>query len=303
MAFHSKSRLRASWQLYALIALPVLYLLVFKYIPMTGVLIAFKRYMPLKGILGSPWIGLANFRQFFGSYLFGRLMTNTIGISALNLIITFPVPILLALALHYAIGGPFKKTVQMVTYAPHFISNVVMIGIMMEFLSMRGFANNALRAVGIPPINFMGEQNLFWWVYVFANVWQHTGYASIVYLAALSGIDPSLHEAAKVDGASRLQRILTIDLPSILPTAVILLILNTGRIMEVGFERVFLMQNPLNLSASEVIQTYVYKTGIAGSGTNMGYPAAIDLFRSVINFSLILIVNRIAKRSSETSLW
>lgn len=296
-------RIRENWQLYLLILLPIIYLIVFKYIPMGGAQLAFKRYHPLKGILGSPWIGYENFKRFFNSYMFWRLLKNTLGINLYNLILGFPIPIILAISLNYCTDKKFKKTVQMVTYAPHFISVVVLVGIILQLLSMRGVVNHFLALFGIDSINFMGKSSYFWTIYVLSNIWQHTGYSSIIYLAALAGISPSLHEAAVVDGANKWQRIWHVDLPGIRPTIIILLILRTGRLMELGFQKILLMQNPLNIAASEVIQTYVYKIGLAGSSGNFAYPTAIGLFRSVINFILIISVNWIARKYSETSLW
>lgn len=298
-----KKQIKNNWQLYVMILLPIIYLIIFKYVPMVGAQIAFKRYHPLKGIFGSAWIGFKNFTRFFSSYMFPRLMKNTLGINLYNLILGFPIPIILAISLNYAVSKKFKKTVQMVTYAPHFISVVVLVGIILQLLSMRGIVNHVLGFVGIDPINFMGKSSYFWTIYVLSNIWQHTGYGSIIYLAALAGISPTLHEAAIVDGANKWQRIWHVDLPGIRPTIIILLILRTGRIMQLGFQKILLMQNPLNTVASEVIQTYVYKIGIAGSTGNFSYPTAIGLFRSVINFVLIIAVNRIAKKVSETSLW
>lgn len=296
-------QMKNNWQLYVMVLLPIIYLIIFKYIPMVGAQIAFKHYQPLKGIFASAWIGFKNFTRFFNSYMFLRLIKNTLGINLYNLILGFPIPIILAISLNYVVSKKFKKTVQMVTYAPHFISVVVLVGIILQFLSMRGIVNHALGFLGIDPINFMGESSYFWSIYVLSNIWQHTGYGSIIYLASLANISPSLHEAAIVDGAKKWQRIWYVDLPGIKPTIIILLILRTGRLMELGFQKLLLMQNPLNTVASEVIQTYVYKIGIAGTTGNFSYPTAIGLFRSVINLILIIAVNRIARKVSRTSLW
>ncbi len=292
------------WQLYAIIALPIVYLIIFHYIPMYGVQIAFKDYRIREGIFGSDWVGLKHFRQFFASPSAWRIIRNTLRLSFYTVIAGFPFPILLALFLNEVRVRPFKKTVQMVTYAPYFISTVVMVGIIVQFLSAKtGIANQIIKAVGAEPVVFLAQARLFTHIYVWSGIWQHAGWGSIIYLAALSSIDPTLYEAAIIDGANRFQRIRHIDIPSIAPTIVILLILNVGRIMNIGFEKVFLMQNPLNLETSEIIQTYVYKIGLAAAVPQYSYGAAIGLFNAVINFVLLLTVNRIAKKLSQASLW
>ena len=298
------TRARKNYQLYLILLLPLLYFVIFHYVPMYGAQIAFRRFLAVEGILGSPWVGLDFFVKFFQSFQFGRVVGNTVGISVYTLAAGFPVPILLALMLNNSSLPRFRKTVQMVTYAPHFISTVVLVGLILQFLSPRfGAINQLIKALGMEPVLFMGEPGFFKSVYVWSGVWQNAGWGTIIYLAALAGIDPTLHEAAIVDGASKLQRTVHIDVPGILPTAIIILILNMGQLMNVGFEKVFLMQNALNLQASEIIQTYVYKIGIAASLPNYSYGAAIGLFNSVINFVLIVIVNGIARRVGDTSLW
>ena len=297
-----RARFRKSWQLWVIISLPLAWLIIFRYIPMYGAQIAFKDFSIVEGILGSPWIGAANFKRFFDSYQFGRLISNTIGLSLYHFFAGFPLPVILAISLNETLNRSFKKTVQMITYAPHFISTVVMVAIIMQFLDHRiGIITKLVQLVGLDAGNIMGKAGLFKTIYVVSDLWQHTGYGSIIYLAALSSIDPTLHEAAIVDGATRWQRILHIDFPGILPTAVILLILRMGRIMNVGFEKVFLLQNPLNLRTSEVITTYVYKVGLIQA--DFAFSAAVGLFNSVINMILLLMVNRIARRLGETSLW
>ncbi len=299
--FH-RARFRKSWQLWVIISPPLLWLIIFRYVPMYGAQIAFKDFSIVKGILGSPWIGLVNFKRFFDSYQFGRLISNTIGLSLYHFFAGFPLPIILAISLNESFNRSFKKTVQMITYAPHFISTVVMVAIIMQFLDPRiGIITKLARLVGLDAGNIIGQAGLFKTIYVVSDLWQHTGYGSIIYLAALSSIDPTLHEAAIVDGATRGQRIVHIDFPGILPTAVILLILRMGRIMNVGFEKVFLLQNPLNLRTSEIIATYVYKVGLIQA--DFAFSAAVGLFNSVINMALLLMVNRIARRLGETSLW
>jgi len=298
------SSIRKGWRLYALIALPLVYLIVFKYVPMYGAQIAFKNYIVTKGIVGSEWVGFKHFIRFFHSYEFWRLMGNTIVLSLYSLVAGFPFPIILALCLNYVGSGLFKKSVQMITYAPHFISVVVMVGIILEMLDPRGGIVNAVLALfGANPINFMGEPGYFKSIYVWSGIWQNVGFGCIIYLAALSSIDPSLHEAAVVDGASKLQRMRHIDIPGIMPIAVIMLIMNTGHMLDVGFEKVLLMQNPLNLRTSEVIDTYVYKVGLASQAMNYSYSSAIGLFKSVVNLVLLVLVNKIAQKTKQASLW
>ncbi|MCS7459157.1 ABC transporter permease subunit [Paenibacillus doosanensis] len=290
------------WQLYLLITPVLLYFFVFHYWPMYGVQIAFKDFIATKGIWGSPWAGLKHFKRFFESYFFWRLLKNTLGISLYELAVGFPVPIVLALMINEVRHKGYKKFVQTVTYAPHFLSTVVLVGIVIMFLSpTSGIANTIIKALGGEPIGFMTKPEWFKTVYVLSGVWQQMGWSSIIYLAALAGIDPGLHEAAKVDGATRLQRIWHINLPGIMPTVVILLILNIGSLMGVGFEKVFLMQNSLNTESSDVISTYVYRSGLLGA--QYSFAAAVGLFNSVVNLILLLTVNRIAKAVGQANLW
>jgi multiple sugar transport system permease protein/putative aldouronate transport system permease protein len=297
-------RIRKNAQLYTLVALPVAFIIIFHYVPMYGAQIAFKNFRLTSGITGSPWVGFVHFERFFQSYEFGRVLGNTIGISVYSLLAGFPFPIILALSLNSIRNRPFKKTIQMVTYAPHFISTVVIVGILLQILGPRnGIVNNALELLGQERIYFLGQPGYFKHIYVWSGVWQNVGFGSIIYLAVLSSIDPQLHEAAIVDGATRFQRIWHIDIPGILPTAIILLILNTGRILNVGFEKVLLLQTPLNLSSSEVISTYVYKVGLASEIPSYSYSAAIGLFQSVVGLILLIAVNQAAKRLGQSSLW
>lgn len=297
-------RMAKVWQLYLLMILPLAYIIVFKYVPMYGAQIAFRDYIVSKGIWGSEWIGFRYFIRFFESYDFWNILKNTIALSLYQLIAGFPFPIILALSLNYVANVKFKKTVQMVTYAPHFISVVVMVGIIFQMLDPRiGLINGILSLLGIDPIDWMGRAELFQSIYVWSGVWQNVGFNCIIYLAALSGIDPSLHEAAVMDGASKVRRIWHIDLPGIMPIAIILLILSVGNMLELGFEKVYLMQNPLNLRTSEIIDTYVYKVGLTAQAVNFPYSTAIGLFRNVINFILLIIVNQAAKKMGQSSLW
>ena len=296
--------LTVNYQLYLLVLLPVAYIFVFMYIPMYGTQIAFRNFLAVKGIWGSEWVGVKYFLKFFDSPYFVRVVRNTLEISLYTLIAGFPFPILLAVALNCSLNRRFKKTVQMVTYAPYFISTVVMVGMLIQFLSPRiGFVNDIIAAIGFERVRFLSEPALFSSVYVWSGVWQLTGWNSIIYLAALSTVDPELHEAAIVDGANRFRRILHIDIPSILPTIVVLLIIQCGQIMTVGFEKVFLMQVPLNLSRSEIIATYVYKVGLVSTFPDYSYGAAIGLFNALINLVLILAVNRLARTITGQSLW
>jgi putative aldouronate transport system permease protein len=290
------------WQFYLLVIPPVLYFIIFKYIPMYGAIIAFKDYSIVKGIWGSPWAGMKHFRLFFDNPMAWTLIKNTLLISLYQLAVCFPLPIILALALNEIRNGFFKRMVQMVTYAPYFISTVVIVPMIILVLNPRlGIANKLLVASGFEAINFLGVPSLFRSIYVWSDAWQITGYAAIIYLAALAGVDPSLYEAAKVDGASRMQKIWNVDLPGIIPAAVIILILNVGSLMAVGFEKIFLLQNPLNLSESEVLATYVYKIGLLNA--NFSFATAVGLFNAVVNFILLILVNALARRVSGNGLW
>lgn len=299
-----RHRVKVNWELYVIIAIPVLWLLIFCYYPMYGVQIAFRKFSALKGIIGSPWVGVANFTRFFNSYNFAKVIKNTLSISLYDLVMGFPFPIILAILLNNCLKPRFKKFVQIITYMPYFISTVVMVGIIIQFLSPKvGIVNYAIQAFGGKEIDFMGRPEYFRNIYVWTNIWQGTGWTAIIYLSALSAIDPGLHEAALVDGASRWQRMWHIDIPGILPTIAIMLTLRMGSIMSVGFEKAFLMQNDLNIGASEIISTYVYKTGLASAAPDYSYSAAIGLFNSAINLILISIVNYINSKINEISLW
>jgi multiple sugar transport system permease protein/putative aldouronate transport system permease protein len=292
------------WQLYVLMLLPFAYIVIFKYVPMYGAQIAFKNFIATKGVMGSPWVGFDHFVRFFNSYEFWNIMWNTITLSFYQLAAGFPFPIILALSLNYVMHEKFKKTVQMVTYAPHFISVVVMVGIIFQVLDPRiGIVNVVLKWFGVDPVNWMGQAEYFQSIYVWSGVWQNVGFSCIIYLAALASIDPSLHEAAVVDGATKVRRMWHIDLPGILPIAIILLILDVGRMLEIGFEKAFLMQNPLNMRTSEIIDTYVYKVGLASTVVNFSYSSAIGLFKNVINLILLIAVNRFARKMGQSSLW
>jgi putative aldouronate transport system permease protein len=295
-------RAQRSWQLYVLLAPAVAYVLVFKYWPMFGAQIAFRDYNPVDGFIGSPWVGLEHFTRFVESFQFERLMVNTLTVNALGLLVAFPVPIVLALMVNQLAGDRFKKFTQTVLYAPSFISVVVVVGMIFLLFSPRsGIVNNAITAFGGDPVFFMGSPEWFRPLYIGSDIWQNAGFSMIVYLAALTAIDPALHEAARVDGANKWQRMWHIDIPGILPVITILFILAIGNLFNLGFEKVLLMQTDLNLPTSEVIQTYVYKTGLQGA--QFSYSAAIGLFNSLINLALLLTFNWVARRANKTSLW
>jgi putative aldouronate transport system permease protein len=294
--------LRRHWTLYLLMVVPLIWFVVFKYIPMSNAVLAFKNYNVVAGIWGSQWIGWRNFELFFENPVFWTLLKNTFLLSVYTVAASFPLAIILALALNEVRTGLFKKTVQMVTYAPYFISTVVVVSMTILVLSPRlGIVNEGLGFFGVPAVDFLGNPDYFRHIYVWSDVWQTTGYSAVIYLAALAGIDPALHEAAKVDGAGRLRRIMHVDLPGIMPTAVIILVLAVGNIMAIGFEKAFLFQNPLNLSESEIIATYVYKTGLLNADFSLA--TAVGLFNSVINLVLLLGVNMVAKRITGNGLW
>ena len=294
-------RIGRNWELYLFVLPLVVYLIVFRYVPMYGVQIAFKDFSVSRGIQGSEWVGLRYLSQFFRSFYFETVIRNTLTLTILSLILGFPLPVLLALALNET-APRLKKTVQTVTFAPHFISTVVMCAMIILFTSTsNGIINNLIVRLGGEAVDFMGKSRYFRTLYIVSDLWQHTGWNSIIYLAALAGVDPQLYEAAEIDGASRLQRIWHINLPGILPTMVLLFILNCGSLLSVGYEKVYLLQNSLNIDVSEVISTYVYKVGILS--VKFSYTAAIGLFNSAINFVLLLTVNAIARRLSGSGLF
>lgn len=293
------------WQLLVLLLPALVWYLVFCYGPMYGVVIAFKNYSPRKGILESAWAGshgFEHFIRFFNSYYFWTILKNTVVISLYNLVLSFPLPIILALCLNEVENGWFKSLVQTTTYAPYFISTVVMCGMLVSFLSpSTGVVNNFLKLIGHEPVAFLSDPNMFPTIYVLSNVWQGTGWGSIIYLATLSGVDEQLHEAAIIDGANRFQRMIHISIPYIVPTMIILLILNSGSILSVGYEKIYLLQNTLNEDTSEVISTYVYKAGLVNA--QYSFSTAVGLFNSVVNLVILFLVNGIARKTSENSLW
>ncbi|MCL2083790.1 MAG: ABC transporter permease subunit [Oscillospiraceae bacterium] len=269
---------------------------------MYGVVLAFKDYTPSRGIMGSPWAGLKYFERFFNSYQFASTIRNTITLSLYAITVTFPLPIIMALYINQMRAKSFRKVFQVVTYLPHFISTVVLVGLLLLVLSpSAGIAGNLAKLFGTEPVNLVSIPKAFSHLYVWSDVWQHTGWDSIIYLAALSAVDPSLYEAASVDGASKFQKLRYIDLPMLIPTMITLLILRSGNIMNIGFEKTYLMQNSLNMPFSEVISTYVYKLGLLNAQYSLS--AAVSLFNNVINFGLLVMVNQISKRVGNNSLW
>lgn len=294
--------IKSKWQLLAMFALPLLWYLLFCYIPMYGIQLAFRDYNPRLGYLGSPFVGLRWFKQFFSSYYWKDIIWNTFSISLYSIVIGFPIPIILAIIINELPGQKFKKVLQNITYIPHFISIVVLCGMMYLFLSPQyGIINTFLGMFGMEPVGFLESSRYFKGVYVLSEVWQESGWSSIIYIAALAGIDPSLYEAAKIDGAGRFKRIVHVSLPGITPTIVTLLILKIGQIMSIGFEKAYLLQNDLNLKSSEIISTLVYKQGILQG--NIGYATAVGLMNSCLNLLLIIAANQFCKKFFDTSLW
>ncbi|MDR1399885.1 MAG: ABC transporter permease subunit [Treponema sp.] len=294
--------LTSNWQFWAIMALPFAYIITFSYVPMSGILMAFKDYSPRRGIWQSEWVGLRWFQQFLTTPSGLTVIFNTLRLGFYSLIAGFPVPILLAIGLNEIRAIRFKKFVQMLTYAPYFISVVVMVGMLMQLTDLRiGIFNRIIVLCGGQALNFFGEARIFPHLYVWSGIWQTMGYSSIIYIAALSGVSKELQEAGIVDGVSRIQRIWHIDLPSIRPTIVILLIFNCGSIMSIGFEKVYLMQNSINMSTSEVISTFVYKVGLQNA--NYSFSTAVGLFNSIVAFILMMSVNQLSKKLTDTSVW
>ncbi|MFC9709414.1 ABC transporter permease [Paenibacillus sp. NPDC056933] len=301
-----KSRLVRTWNrnkaLWLLFLPCLLYYLIFRYAPMFGLVITFKDYNLFKGIWASDWVGFKYYRMFLENPDFWPLMKNTFLLGLYKLVFGFPAPILLAILLNEVRRAAFKRFVQTVSYLPHFISNVIVASMVIMFLSPTGgLINNLLAGIGIEPINFMNEPGLFRGIYVLSEIWQHIGWETIIYLAALTAIDPQLYEAADMDGASRLRKIWHVTLPGISPAIVITLILNIGKVLEIGFEKVFLMQNPAIYDTADIISTYVYRVGMVQG--NFSYGASIDLFMGVISLIFIYTANWLSRRLSETSLW
>jgi len=293
---------RKSKYLWILFLPCLLYYLIFKYAPMFGLVITFQNYNLFKGIWASEWVGFKYYRMFFENPDFFQLMRNTFLLGLYKLVFGFPAPIILALLLNELKNAVFKRFVQTVSYLPHFISNVVVASMVIMFLSpTSGLVNKIIQSLGFEPINFMMEPGMFRSIYVLSEIWQHIGWETIIYLAALTAVDPMLYEAASIDGAGRWRKLWNVTLPGIAPTIVILLIMNVGKVLEIGFEKVFLMQNAAIYETADIISTYVYRVGLEQG--NFSYGAAIDLFMGIISLIFIIGANAISRRISETSLW
>lgn len=297
--FHNMKR---DYQLWVMILPAILVIFVFNYIPMYGIQLAFRDYDFSKGLTGGEWRGLFYFKQFMDSYLFTDLMKNTFFISFTTIVVGFPAPIILALILNQIRRKKMKQLMQTTVYLPHFISIIVMVGMLNVLLSPEtGIIGYMMKSIGLGDINLLASTSTFIPVYVLSDIWQHCGWNSIIYLAALSTVDPQLYDSAKIDGASRWQLIRYVDIPALIPTIIILFILSMGNILSTGFEKIFLMQNSLNLPVSEVIATYVYKIGIISN--QFSYASAIGLFNTIINFIFLFAMNAISRRVSNTSLF
>lgn len=290
------------YQLWIMIFPAIAVIVIFNYVPMYGIQLAFRDYDFSKGLTGGAWHGLYYFKQFMNSYLFADLMRNTFTISLASIVLGFPAPILLALILNQIRRKKAKQTLQTTVYLPHFISTIVLVGMLNVLLSPEtGIVGHFMKSIGLGDVNLLASTKTFMPVYVLSDIWQHCGWNSIIYLAALSTVDPQLYDSAKIDGASRWQTIRYVDIPAIVPTIIILFILSMGNVLGTGFEKIFLMQNSLNLPVSEVISTYVYKIGIVSN--QFSYSAAIGLFNTVINFIFLFAMNAISRRFSNMSLW
>lgn len=292
-----KNHMSRYWQLWVMTLPAIAFIIVFSYIPMYGIQLAFREFNVRKGLTGGDWVGMKYFQQFFNNPQFGQIMRNTVSISLWTLVMGFFAPILLAILINQISSGRIKRFTQTITYMPHFISTVVMVAIIQIFLS----PGSGILGRFLGETSLMGEPRAFTHIYWISEIWQHTGWNCIIYLAALSSIDMALYEAARIDGAGRLALIRHVDIPALLPTAGILLILNMGSVLGVGFEKVYLMQNTLNIPASEVISTYTYRVGILGN--QFSYSTAIGLFNSMVNFAFLILANFIAKRVSNTSIF
>ena len=300
-----RKRIWQARELYLLSLLPFIWLIIFKYVPMAGLQIAFRDYSFKAGIWGSEWVGLENLKNFISDRQFTRLLINTLRVSIYSTAIGSLIPVILALTINIMKPGFFKKAVQMVLYVPHFISVVILVGMLMQLINpIIGLYGTIAQALtGTRPGDILSIPSAFPHIYIWSGIWQNAGWSSIIYVAALANSDQQLHEAAQIDGATRLQRVWHIDIPTILPTFIILMIMDVGSIMDVGFEKVFLLQNSANLSYSQVLSTYVYEKSFGSGLPDFSFSTAAGLFNSVINVILITIVNKISKKVSDTSLW
>jgi len=293
--------MRRNWSLYLLVIPVILFYILFSYKPMYGALIAFKDFTPGRGFEGSPWVGFEHFIRFFQSPFFFRLVRNTFLISFFGLIFGFPAPIILALLLNEVRHTSFKRTVQTITYLPHFISMIVIVGMITDFSLSTGLFNDIIVFFGGERTPLLQQPQLYRPIYIASDIWQQVGWGTIIYLSALSAIDPELYEAARVDGAGRFKQLIHITLPSLAPTIVILLILRIGQLLGVGYEKTILLYNPSTYETADIISTYVYRVGLLEQ--DWSYSTAIGLFNSVINFTLLIVANKISRKVSETSLW
>lgn len=293
--------LKVNKYLYLLILPVIAYYLIFCYAPMYGIIISFKDFSPMKGILGSQWVGFRYFQQFFTSIYAFRTIKNTLLLSLYSLLWGFPAPIILALLLNEVKNMVFKKTVQTITYLPHFISLIVVCGLIVDFTQQQGFINNIIAFFGGQRVSLMQQPEWFRTIYISTGIWQSVGWNSIIYLAALAGVDQQLYEAASIDGAGRWKQTLHITLPGIAPTIIILLIMDIGHLMSVGYEKVILLYNPLTYSTADIISSFVYRMGL--QQFNYGYATAVGLFNSIVNLLLLVAANTISRKVSETSLW
>ncbi len=293
---------KKEYGLYLIFLVPLIWYLLFMYTPMYGLQIAFKRYNSRLGILGSPWVGMQYFEQFFNSYYFGNLLANTLVLNVYQMAVGFPIPILLALIINEIRVRPLKKAVQNVTYIPYFMSVVVVVSMLNLFSNPTyGIFNKIGALLGAAPVDYFAKEEYFRSLYVFSNVWQNMGFNSVIYIAALSAVDPQLYEAAEMDGASRLRKIIHISLPCIMPTIVILFIMRIGSLMNVGFEKVLLMQNTVNMGTSDVISTFIYRNGIQKG--QFSYSAAVGIFNSLVNLALLVGANTLTRKLGDDSLW
>lgn len=292
---------RKNWALYLMLLPVIVYLLIFCYTPMYGVIIAFKNFKPRLGILESPWVGMKYFQEFVGSVFFGRTLKNTLMLSGLNLIFGFSAPIIFAILLNEVRNVRFKKTIQTITYLPHFITTVIIASLILVFTNSEGFITQIVNSISGHTGSLIGDKNCFRAIYVISEIWQNFGWGSIVYLAAITGINQELYEAARIDGANKFRQIWHVTLPGMLPIIVVMFIMAVGGLMSVGWEKAFLLQTPATYETSDIISTFVYRKGF--EEMNYSYSTAVGLFNSVINLILLTIANKLSRKVNETSLW
>ncbi|MBR1970659.1 MAG: sugar ABC transporter permease [Clostridia bacterium] len=296
--------IKRNWQLYLMLALPFIYIVVFKYYPMVGAQIAFRKYVPAFGIWGSKWVGLYQFERMFSHPIFWKALKNTITLSTYTLLLSIPIPIVLAICFEYARGKFFRKSVQMSAFLPHFLSTVILVSLInLLFDNRTGVFIHIIQNIFGAKVNVLGDAKFFRHLYVWSGIWQGAGWSSILYISALSGVDTQIHEAAIIDGANKWRRIWHIDLPSIRPTIAIMTIMSMGSILSVGFDKTYMMQNPINYDYSEVLATLEFSMGTAGSVPDYSFAAAIGLAVSVVSFVMVMITNKISKTLSDNSLW